>query len=81
MPDVLAAAIAAYQDLGCWEGGIAIPEDLYEQALTVFEHAGEIRRRHAYGEVCTPEIFDARILGRASGSATTGAVARSTDAR
>src|SRR5207253_120883 len=26
--DVLTAAIEAYQRLGCWEGGLAIPEDL-----------------------------------------------------
>jgi NitT/TauT family transport system substrate-binding protein len=49
--DALASAIGAYQELGCWEGDLAIPEDLYEQALTVFEHAGEIHRRHPYGEV------------------------------
>jgi NitT/TauT family transport system substrate-binding protein len=49
--DALAAAIAAYQELGCWQGDLAIPEDLYEQALNVFEHSGEIRRRHPYSEV------------------------------
>lgn len=47
---VLAAAIRAYQKLGNWEGGIAIPRPLYEQALNVFE--GEIQRRHPYEEVC-----------------------------
>ena len=46
--DVLATAVEAYQRLGCWEGGLAIPEDLYEQALNVFEFAGEIRARHPY---------------------------------
>jgi NitT/TauT family transport system substrate-binding protein len=56
--DVLAAAIEAYQGLGCWAGGLAIPEDLYEQALTVFEYAGEIRRRHPYSEVA--RLPDAR---------------------
>jgi NitT/TauT family transport system substrate-binding protein len=56
--DVLAAAVAAYQGLGCWQGGIAIPEDLYEQALTVFEYAGQIRRRHPYSEVA--RLPDAR---------------------
>ena len=48
----LAAAIRAYQSLGCWEGGLAIPRDLYEQSLTVFEHSREITRRHPYDEVC-----------------------------
>jgi NitT/TauT family transport system substrate-binding protein len=50
--EALTAAIAAYQDLGCWQGDLAIPEDLYEQALTVFEYAGGIRRRHPYSSVC-----------------------------
>ena len=56
--DVLADAIEAYQGLGCWAGDLAIPEDLYEQALNVFEYAGEIRRRYPYGEVA--RSFDAR---------------------
>jgi NitT/TauT family transport system substrate-binding protein len=51
--DALASAVQAYQHLGCWEGGIAIPRELYEQALNVFEHAGEITRRHGYDEVVT----------------------------
>jgi NitT/TauT family transport system substrate-binding protein len=50
--DVLAAAIRSYQALGCWDGGVEIPCDLYEQSLTVFEAAGEIKRRHPYDEVC-----------------------------
>jgi hypothetical protein len=33
---------------------IEIPRNLYEQALNVFEWAGEIARRHAYEEVCAP---------------------------
>ncbi len=54
--DVLRAAIGAYQKLGCWEGGLAIPEDLYEQALNVFEYAGQIRTRHPYSAVAqTPD--------------------------
>ena len=47
----LADAIARYQSVGNWEGGIEIPRDLYEQALTVFESAGAISRRHPYEEV------------------------------
>jgi NitT/TauT family transport system substrate-binding protein len=50
--EALAAAIRAYQKLGCWEGGVEIPRDLYEQALNVFEADGDIARRHAYDEVC-----------------------------
>jgi NitT/TauT family transport system substrate-binding protein len=49
--DVLASAVEAYQRLGCWDGSLVIPEDLYEQSLTVFEHAGEIRARHPYHDV------------------------------
>jgi NitT/TauT family transport system substrate-binding protein len=57
-PQALTAAIEAYQQLGCWDGDIAIPEDLYEQALKVFEYAGKIRRRHPYSEVA--RALDAR---------------------
>jgi NitT/TauT family transport system substrate-binding protein len=51
-PEALTAAIRRYQALGCWDGGVEIPLDLYEQALTVFESAGAITRRHPYSEVC-----------------------------
>jgi len=50
-PAVLTAAIGSYRALGCWEGGIEISRDLYEQALNVFQSAGEITRRHRYEEV------------------------------
>jgi len=62
----LAAAIARYQDLGCWTGGLEIPRELYEQALNVFEWAGEISRRHPYDEVClTPLPRSHAAEGRA----------------
>ena len=51
----LSTAISAYQDLGCWEGGVEIPRDLYAQALTVFQYAGAIRARHPYHEVCAAQ--------------------------
>ncbi len=47
----LAAAIARYQALGCWEGGLEIPRDLYEQALEVFLDCGAITRRWPYEDV------------------------------
>ena len=47
----LTEAVQRYQALGCWEGGIEIPRDLYEQALTVFQAAGAIAWRHKYEEV------------------------------
>jgi len=50
-PERLNAAIHRYQALGCWDGGIEIPRDLYEQALNVFQAAGEIAWRHRYEEV------------------------------
>jgi len=53
-PEVLAAAIGRYQTLGCWEGGVEIPRDLYEQALNVFEAAGQLGRRHPFDQVCVP---------------------------
>ena len=48
----LAESIRQYQSLGCWAGEIAIPRELYEQALNVFELAGEIKHRPSYDEVC-----------------------------
>lgn len=51
-PDVSLAsledAVARYQALACWQGDIAIPRDLYEQALEVFLHAGAITTRWPY---------------------------------
>ncbi|HEY1342981.1 MAG TPA: hypothetical protein VGF59_36010 [Bryobacteraceae bacterium] len=49
--DALEDAVARYQQLGCWEGGIEIPRDLYDQALNVFQQAGAISWRHRYDEV------------------------------
>ena len=47
----LVDAIRRYQALGCWDGGIEIPRDLYEQALNVFESEGELAARHRFEEV------------------------------
>ena len=47
----LVDAIGRYQTLGCWDGGIEIPRDLYEQALNVFQASGGIAWRHRYEEV------------------------------
>jgi len=52
--DVLAAAIARYQKLGCWEGDLQITRALYQQALDVFLHSAEIPCRYAYEEVVVP---------------------------
>lgn len=50
-PEALAAAIARYQALGCWDGDIGITREHYEQALDVFLHYGVITCRHPYEEV------------------------------
>jgi NitT/TauT family transport system substrate-binding protein len=49
----LAATIGRYQQLGTWDGELAIPKNLYEQALEVFLHGGAITKRHPYEEVCS----------------------------
>jgi NitT/TauT family transport system substrate-binding protein len=49
--ETLTAAVSLYQKLGCWEGGLEIPRDLYEQALNVFQATGGIAWRHRYDEV------------------------------
>jgi NitT/TauT family transport system substrate-binding protein len=51
---VLARTIAAYQRLGCWQGGLEIPRDAYEIALDVFLQSGLISRRHPYEAVVVP---------------------------
>ncbi|HZT31305.1 MAG TPA: ABC transporter substrate-binding protein [Bryobacteraceae bacterium] len=48
----LTAAIERYQQLGCWDQDIAIPRDLYDQALAVFRD--HLTRAHAYEDVVTP---------------------------
>jgi len=48
----LASAIAGYQSIGVWDGGIEIHRALYEQSLNVFESTGGIKQRHPYDAVC-----------------------------
>jgi NitT/TauT family transport system substrate-binding protein len=49
--EILAATVKRYQGVGCWDGGVEIPRDLYEQALNVFQSVGGITWRHQYEEV------------------------------
>jgi NitT/TauT family transport system substrate-binding protein len=49
--DALTAAIAYYQGLGNWGGGVSIAPELYETALDVFSHSKLITRRHPYSKV------------------------------
>lgn len=49
--DALAATIASYQAMECWDGDLAITRERYEQALNVFQHSGKISRRYPYEDV------------------------------
>ena len=49
--EATASAVAYYQKLGNWGGDIAIPRDLYDSALDVFEHSGMVGSRHPYEDV------------------------------
>jgi NitT/TauT family transport system substrate-binding protein len=48
----LTAAIAACQELGCWNGDGTIPRADYHEAEKAFLWANAIQRAHAYEEVC-----------------------------
>jgi len=50
--EALTAAIAACQNLGCWEGGAAIPRADYQQAEKIFLWAHGIVSPHPYEQVC-----------------------------
>jgi NitT/TauT family transport system substrate-binding protein len=52
----LADAIRRYQALGCWDGSIEIPRDLYQQALNVFESEGELGARHRFEDVVASSL-------------------------
>jgi NitT/TauT family transport system substrate-binding protein len=47
----LTQTIAYYQQLGCWQPPLAIPQDTYEAALDVFMHSKLISKRHPYEQV------------------------------
>ena len=51
---VLVRTIAAYQALGCWEGGVEIPRANYDTLLDVFLFDGGITRRHDYAALIAP---------------------------
>ncbi len=52
--EATASAVAYYQQLGTWDGDIAIPRHLYDSALDVFEHSGMVGKRHPYEDVVVP---------------------------
>ena len=49
--DAMIASIRYYQQLGCWDGDIAIDPAHYETALDVFAYSKLITRRHPYEKV------------------------------
>ena len=53
-PPALVRAIATYQALGCWAGGIDITPALYEATLDVFEFSGDIASRPPFTEIIAP---------------------------
>jgi NitT/TauT family transport system substrate-binding protein len=50
--EALTTAIAACQQLGCWNGDAIIPHADYHEAEKAFLWANAIQRAHAYEEVC-----------------------------
>jgi NitT/TauT family transport system substrate-binding protein len=50
----LSHSIASYQQLGCWDGDLAITRELYEQAIDVFMHRAAVSARHRYEDVVVP---------------------------
>ena len=50
--ETLAQAVAGYQVLGNWSGGIGIPREDYEQSLDIFAAVGDLTVRRPYDEVC-----------------------------
>ncbi len=51
--DVLASCIATYQALGTWTLHVEITKPAFEVILDVFEHAGSLKERYVYEQVCT----------------------------
>ncbi|TAK39311.1 MAG: ABC transporter substrate-binding protein [Betaproteobacteria bacterium] len=53
-PAVLAATIAAYQELGNWSPHVEITRTAFEATLDIFQHAGLITKRHRYEDAIAP---------------------------
>ncbi|MGI9487083.1 MAG: ABC transporter substrate-binding protein [Geminicoccaceae bacterium] len=49
---VLSDCIETYQKLGCWTPHVEITRPAFEVTLDVFEHAGRLKERYAYEQVC-----------------------------
>jgi len=49
---VLADCIGTYQKLGNWTPHVEITEPAYEAMLDIYQYAGGLKTRYAYGQVC-----------------------------
>ena len=49
---VLADCIGTYQQLGCWTPHVEITPEALEVTLDVFAHAGTLKERYRYDQVC-----------------------------
>ncbi|MEZ5935698.1 MAG: ABC transporter substrate-binding protein [Alphaproteobacteria bacterium] len=56
--DVLRDCIATYQKLGCWTPHVEITPEALEVTLDVFEHAGTLKERYRYDQVCAQPPSD-----------------------
>jgi NitT/TauT family transport system substrate-binding protein len=52
--EAIVGAVMRYQRVGCWEGGLAIPRDLYNQATVVFRRSKQPTVEHPFEEVVVP---------------------------
>lgn len=56
--EVLQTCIGTYQKLGCWTPHAEITPEALEVTLDVFEHAGTLKERYRYDQVCMPPPND-----------------------
>ncbi len=56
--NVLEDCIGTYQKLGCWTPHAEITPAALEVTLDVFEHAGTLKERYHYDQVCAPPPSD-----------------------
>lgn len=51
---VLSTCISTYQQLGCWTPHAEITPAAFDVTLDVFQHAGGLKERYQYEQVCAP---------------------------
>lgn len=52
--EALTVTVRAYQQLGCWTRDVNISTEAYNNLLNVFEHSGDITRRHPMDSCVVP---------------------------